>query len=127
MLDETVKALETGVCELTYFFAFEFAPTLAVEAKVETFQVLAGYEIDEAITYVAVVLHVARQIQEIVCICVLAVDLLSQILNCVFIRNIFDHQCSSLIFFQIRRFYNKVIRIDSVFFLIIIVSELKVC
>lgn len=56
MLNETVKALETSVCELTYFFAFEFAPTLAVEAKVETFQVLAGYEIDEAITYVAVVL-----------------------------------------------------------------------
>jgi hypothetical protein len=47
---------DISIYNIHYFFAFEFAPTLAVEAKVETFQVLAGYEIDEAITYVAVVL-----------------------------------------------------------------------
>lgn len=42
--------------KMSYFFAFELAPSLAVEAKVESFQVLVGYEVDEAITYVAVVL-----------------------------------------------------------------------
>ena len=38
---------DISIYNIHYFFAFEFAPTLTVEAKVETFQVLAGYEIDE--------------------------------------------------------------------------------
>lgn len=49
-----------SIYNIDYFLAFELAPSLAVEAKIESFQVLAGYEIDEAITYVAVILPTFR-------------------------------------------------------------------
>lgn len=58
---------------------------------VELSEVLGGKKIDESISYVALVLDIARQVQEIIGVFEVIVDLIRQFLDCVLVRNVSDH------------------------------------
>lgn len=86
-----------------YLFTTEAGPLLALKALVESLKAISGEEIDEAIAHIALVLDVARQVQEIVRVTELLINLLRQFTNSVLVGDVSDHHCGAGIVVDILR------------------------
>lgn len=62
---------------LIYLLAAELIPALALKLHVKLVEMLSGKEVDEAVSNVALVFDVARQVQEVVGIGKVLVDFLA--------------------------------------------------
>lgn len=75
VVNKTLQSLESGVAQHanlnsknSYFLASEFEPFFAMKLLVELFEVAGVDKVDEAVAYVALVLEVAWEVEEIVAV-----------------------------------------------------------
>lgn len=97
MINQRQFALNTTIGNFAYLFTVEALPLLTIEFLIELENEYGINEVDECITYIAFVLKVNRQVEEIILISVVLIDLLKQHLLSVLVRNVLDHDGSSLI------------------------------
>ena len=68
-----------------------------MEVLIEAKQLLDRYEVDEAVTDVALIFDVAGQVQKIVGVGQYLIDLLGQLLDAVLVGYVSDHDCGTRI------------------------------
>lgn len=99
---------------IAYFITSELNPFFAMEFLVKLQQYIGADKIDKTITDVTIILslkkvyfYIARQVKEVIRVLEIMIDLIRQVLNCVFIRYIFYHESSSWVITYIQRIYIK--------------------
>lgn len=95
------KTLDSGIGDLTNLFRVEMMPSLAMKLQVKALQMLLVTEIDESITNIAFVSEINRQIQEIVLSIVRLIKRVTQHLLSILVRDVLDHQASSIVYSQL--------------------------
>ncbi len=97
MIDQGSRALNSSICEFTYFFAVKLVPSFAIEFKIEFGDELGIDEVDKSISNIARVVRVDRQIKEVVFVSMVFIDFINEHLLGIFIRDVSDHHCCPVI------------------------------
>ncbi len=92
-----ISSLNSSICKLTYFLAIEFIPPSTAKFIIKLFYELSMDEINKRISYVALVIVINREVQEVDFVFVILGNLFKKQVFRIFVGNMTNHKSRSSI------------------------------
>lgn len=97
-----------------YLLGSESSPLFAMEHLIKPPDGLKVSEVDKAVSLVGSALCITWQIQKIIIVAKLLINLVRQVLDCVFVWDVFDHQSRSRVLTETFRTNNELSRWEQI-------------